>query len=223
MENKKLPGLERLMEVCRKLRLEWNTKPPTLPAPAPAARVCGLPFDSGLSAFYSQISKASFATDVAGLVMAGNDGSAYNLEAANAWWREEGQRQFVLPLFTFGGAAGMAYHYATVPSLADELGRQPVVEVDTHEVPYALPIASSVDRFFDTYSRYLEALSALPGFREEGEAALAFPWEIPHIIGRDEQLVQLIRRGAFDPLMKRTDEMLHWLELVLDASAPPQR
>ncbi|WP_224240578.1 hypothetical protein [Hyalangium gracile] len=214
----KLPGLERLEGVCQQLGLEWLTRPASRAAPAAGTPVSGLPFDAVLAAFYARMSKASFATDVAGLVMAGNDESAFTLEKANAGWQEEAQARLALPLFIFGGAAGMAYHYATVPSLADALGRQPVVEVDTYEVPYALPIASNVDRFFDTYSHYLEALSALPGFREDGEAALAFPWEVPHIIGRDEQLVELIRSGAFTPLMKKTDETLQWVERVTAAS-----
>lgn len=53
------------------------------------------------------------------------------------------------------------------------------------EEPYALPVASSVDGFFDTYSRYQEALMALPDAREEKRALFSFPWDIPELIGRD--------------------------------------
>ncbi|HLM42573.1 MAG TPA: hypothetical protein VK458_01845 [Myxococcaceae bacterium] len=62
----------------------------------------------------------------------------------------------------------LAYHYATVPCLADARGLQPVVKVDMHEEPYAVPLASNVDRFFDTYSRYLEVLVAEPDYEELG-------------------------------------------------------
>lgn len=172
-----------------------------------------------LSVVYSRWGQASFATDVAGVVLARCDDNGNELIRDNVQWSEGRLKPLSLKLFAFGGTPGMAYSYATVPSLADTQGCQPVVEVDTYEVPSALPIASSVDRFFDTYSRYLEALCAIPGFRQEGEAALTFPWEIPQVIGRDERLVELIRAGAFTALMRETDETRDWVARVLSSAS----
>jgi hypothetical protein len=70
--------------------------------------------------------------------------------------------------------------------------------VDTYEFePKVMPIASNVDRFFDSYSRYLEALVSHPRYRESGKTELLFPWHAAEILARDERLVELMRaRGA---------------------------
>lgn len=214
METMNLPGLERLITVCQHLGLTLLTEPPGHAPPVAGALMSGHPFDPILSACYSRLGYACFATDIAGVILARCNDNVNELTRDNAQWREGRLKRLSSLLFVFGGTPGMAYSYATVPSLADTRGCQPVVEVDAYEEPSALPIASSVDRFFDTYSRYLEALSAIPGFREEGEAALTFPWEVPHIIGRDERLVELIRAGAFNALMRQTDEAREWVARV---------
>ncbi|HSP80886.1 MAG TPA: hypothetical protein VLQ93_20330 [Myxococcaceae bacterium] len=69
------------------------------------------------------------------------------LEEENRKWKESWQERLPLQLFVFGGETGLAQYFATVPALADGKGRQPVVEVNVYEEPYALPIASDVDRF----------------------------------------------------------------------------
>lgn len=215
MKTMELPGLERLMATCQRLGLTVLTEPPGRAPTPPGMLIQGHPFDPMLSAVYSRWGQASFATDVAGVVLARCDDNVNELIRDNVQWSEGRLKPLSLKLFAFGGTPGMGYSYATVPSLADTQGCQPVVEVDTYEVPSALPIASSVDRFFDTYAHYLEALCAIPGFRKEGEAALTFPWEIPQFIGRDERLVELIRAGAFNALMRETDENRDWVERVL--------
>jgi hypothetical protein len=108
--------------------------------------------------------------------------------------------------FIFAGEPLLAHHYATVPSLADDQGLQPVVKVNVYEEPYALPIASNVDRFFEAYSLYLEELLSIPNSREEGETLLLFPREVPHIIGRDRRLVNLLQAGRFDRFMPGPEE-----------------
>jgi hypothetical protein len=116
---------------------------------------------------------------------------------------------------------GMAYTYATVPCLADEWGRQPVVEVDTYEYePKVMPVASNVDRFFDSYSRYLEALVTHPRYLESGETDLLFPWHVTGILARDERLVESMRAGRFDSLMKNMDdETRRWAAKVMGTQA----
>ncbi|MFP2925314.1 hypothetical protein ACLESO_08865 [Pyxidicoccus sp. 3LG] len=150
-----------------------------------------------LAAFYERCGRAYFAEDIYFLRV---DDDEDQLEQKTQWWREDWQERLVMPLFIFGGVANLAYYFATVPGLADEQGRQPVVQVDTYEpsCPVVLPLASNVDRLLDTYSRYLEELVALDDFAELGTSALTFPWKVPHLLARDDRLVQLIREGHFD-------------------------
>jgi hypothetical protein len=213
-----LPGLELLNQVCRRLELQVETARPGRTPPQPGMLVAGLPFDPVLAAVYTHVGFAAFATDVAGIVVHCHDDTAQKVEEDNQWWSEGYRTQLALPTFIFAGEPFMAYHYATVPSLADEQGRQPVVMVDVYEQPFALPVASNVDRFFELYARYLEALMALPNAREEGGALLAFPWEIPKIIARDARLVELLRAGSFSPIMKTTSTTPEWVAQVMAAA-----
>ena len=112
----------------------------------------------------------------------------------------------------------LAYHYATVPCLADARGLQPVVKVDMHEEPYAVPLASNVDRFFDTYSRYLEVLVAEPDYEELGPAVRTFPWQVPELITRDKPLVELLQAGRFDFLMPKDEEDRSWVARLLGST-----
>jgi hypothetical protein len=196
-----LPGLERLLEICRQLSLRLETTPPAKTSPKAGALVEGALFDPMLAAVYARWGFAAFATDVAGITLHPFEDTDRQLEEQNKRWRTRHGAQLALPTFIFAGEPHMAYHYATVPSLADEQGRQPVVRVDVYEDPFALPVASNVDLFFDAYSRYLEALIALPSGRERGVSMLTFPWDVPRLLGRDGRLVELIQEGHFDPLM----------------------
>jgi hypothetical protein len=95
----------------------------------------------------------------------------------------------------------MLYGYATVPGLLSPEGTQPVVRVDPYEEIHALPVASNVDRFFDTYSRYVELLAEDPGYLAGEAAWVRFPFSVPELIARDRPLVEMIKQGRFDPLM----------------------
>jgi hypothetical protein len=176
--------------------------------------MAGLPFDGVLAAVYVQLGYAAFATDVDGIVLRRYDDVDRKLEEDNRWWSEGHRARLALPTFIFVGEPMMAYHYATVPDLADAQGRQPVVMVDVYEEPYAMPVASDVDAFFDAYSRYLERLKATPG--ESEETQLTFPWNVSAIIGRDKRLVEMIHGGRFDLLMTNR-EVRDWSRKVVDA------
>lgn len=200
MEHMPLPGLDRLIAVCARERLSVRSSPPgRLPPPA-GKQVGGLPMDPELSAFYARYGGASFASDI--YLLRVND-EEDQLEEKGQWWRADWQERVGLPLFLFGGVSSLAYYFATVPDLMDTRGCQPVVQVDTYGLdgPTLLPIASSVDRYFDTYARYLEELVAHEDFEDSGAAALSFPWKVPHLLARDARLVQLIREGHFDPFL----------------------
>lgn len=174
----------------------------------------GVPFDRVLSAVYAQLGYAAFATDVDGIVLRRYDDTERKLEEDNRWWSEGYRARLALPTFIFAGEPMMAYHYATVPEFADAQGRQPVVMVDVYEEPYAMPVASNVDTFFDTYSRYLEHLKATPGSMEGSQ--LTFPWDVSAIIGHDRRLVEMIQEGRFDPLMTNR-EVQDWSRKVVNA------
>jgi hypothetical protein len=210
-----LAGLERLMNVCRRLNLSLETSPPSHSPLQAGTLLAGLPLDPVLAAVYARLGYAAFATDVAGVILCRSDDEERELQEDNERWIEDHREQLALPTFVFAGEPTMAYHYATVPSLADEQGRQPVVRVDVYEDIYAQPIASDVDRFFEAYARYLEALVTLPEARQEA-GLLTFPWEVPDILGRDGRLVELIQEGRFDSLMLNA-ETLGWARKVVNA------
>ncbi|PTL85296.1 hypothetical protein [Vitiosangium sp. GDMCC 1.1324] len=207
MESMALPGLERLMEVCQRLTLGLKTSPPAREPLRAGSLLAGVPFDPVLASVYARLGHAAFATKVMGWVLTRYDDEVHGLEKDNEWWRENYEAQLGESVIVFGGEKGLAYTYATVPGLADAWGRQPVVEVNTYEDELkVMPIASNVDRFFDSYSRYLEALVADPRYQESGETDLIFPWHATGILARDERLVELMRAGRFESLMKNTRE-----------------
>jgi hypothetical protein len=81
-----------------------------------------------------------------------------------------------------------------------------------------MPVASNVDRFFDSDSRYLEALVAHLRCQESGRKELTFPWDAAGILARDERLVELMRAGRFDSLMKNmkdSDVTRRWAARVM--------
>jgi hypothetical protein len=205
MESMALPGLERLMNVCQRLNLRLETSPPAREPLKAGCLLEGLPFDPVLASVYARLGHARFATGLGsvGWILERSDDQMHELEEENKrwgarWWEELGE-----PMIVFGCDL---YTYATVPRLADERGWQPVVQVDTYEEPYILPVASSVDRFFDTYSRFLEAIVADPDYQRTGKSGLLFPWHVTDLLARDERLVELMRTGRFDSLMKNMDD-----------------
>ncbi|PTL85298.1 hypothetical protein [Vitiosangium sp. GDMCC 1.1324] len=217
MESMELPGLERLSEVCQRLDLGLETSPPAREPLRAGSLLEGIPFDPVLASVYARLGHAAFATEVMCWVLSQSNDEAHDLEKMNKRWREKWWKELGEPVIVFGGDMGMAYTYATVPGFADGWGRQPVVRVDTYEYePKVMPIASSVDRFFDSYSRYLEALVADPRYQTAGETDLLFPWDATEILARDERLVELMRAGRFDSLMMHVDdETRRWAAKVM--------
>ncbi|WP_146209609.1 hypothetical protein [Vitiosangium sp. GDMCC 1.1324] len=118
----------------------------------------------------------------------------------------------------FGGPPGFAYYYAVVPRLADERGRQPVIYIDGY-MNYVLPIASSVDRFFDALSHYIDMLVVDQGILFDGMRGIQFPGSVPELIARDRRLVEMIVTGRFDFIMNLGDEGQYqdWLAQVKSA------
>jgi hypothetical protein len=215
-----LPGLERLMAVCQRLKLELKTSPPAREPLKAGNLLEGLPFDPVLASVYARLGHAMFATEFlgAGWRLERSDDEVHKLEEENKRWRERRWEGLDEPVIVFGGNI---YAYATVPSLADERGWQPVVEVDTYEFePVVMPVASNVDRFFDSYSLFLEALVSQLRCMESWENKLRFPWDATDILSRDERLVELMRAGRFDSLMKNGDDSTRrWAARVMGSPA----
>ena len=210
-----LPGLARLLEVCRNLGLRLDQEPPRLPTLPVGALVAGLPLDSLLAAVHTQVGYVGLEEGF--VLLRAEDAQHSDLLRVNERWRRDHADPFG-SLLVFGKEDMLAYHYATVPHLADARGVQPVVKVDMHEEPYAVPLASTVDRFFDTYSRYLEVLVAEPGFEELGPAVRTFPWQVPELIAQDQPLVELLQTGRFDFLMPKDEETRSWVAMILGAA-----
>ena len=144
------------------------------------------------------------------------DGQKFELTRVNEEWRRDWREPF-RSLLVFAKEEALAIYYATVPSLAEETGAQPVVVVNVHEEPYALPIASNIDRFFEVYSRYLDTIMKDPNYEEQGPAVLAFPWGVTEFIARDRPLVERLRVGHFDSLMPKDEETREWVAQVVGA------
>jgi hypothetical protein len=214
----KLPGLDKLIETCQRLHYTLKILPPGRHPPRAGTVIAGHPFDPMLAALYSRLGQAIFATNVVGMGTFLVDDNVNSLEQENKEWQRDYQSEINMPLFVFGGETGLAYYYATVPGLADPQGIQPVVRVCSYEQPYALPLASSVDRFFDTYASYFEALVSHPDYSENDPRPLTFPWHIPQVLAHDSRLVELLRAGHFDPLVTKGSEAAQWVEQILRLS-----
>jgi hypothetical protein len=187
MQPETLPGLERLLEVCRRKGIAVKQEPPVSPALEAGTSVGGQPLDPVLAAVHARLGSLWVKEEF--FLFRRNGGQRFGLAQVNERWRQVRPEPFG-SLLVFAEEDRLGYLYATVPRLADSRGRQPVVRLDVYEAPYALPVASDVDRFFDTYARYLEA-----------ELPEPFPWAVPELLARDGPLVALLEAGRFDRLL----------------------
>jgi hypothetical protein len=214
MRAETLPGLERLLEVCRRQGIAVKQEPPVAPALEAGAPVAGQPLDPVLAAVHARM--GSFWVKDEFFLFRRNGGQRFDLGRVNARWRQVRPEPFG-SLLVFAEEDRLGYLYATVPRLADSRGRQPVVKLDVYEAPYALPVASDVDRFFDTYARYLEAVR--PGVGEE-QVPPPFPWAVPELLVRDGPLVALLEAGRFERLLPvEAAQAREWYGRVLAVAA----
>lgn len=206
-----LPGFERLLKVCQRRAHPLKLEPP-LPSGGPvAAAVVGKPMDPQLAALYARAGYL-WVRDELYLFPARHERRP-DLHRVNAHWRKDWAEPFG-SLLVFAKDDRLAYCYATVPSLVDARGRQPVVWVDVYEALYAVPVASCVDHFFATYARYLESAPEATG-DEEHAPPRAFPWSASEVIARDRELVRSMRAGHFDFLMNANPRAREWVQRVV--------
>jgi hypothetical protein len=235
-----LTGLERLVGVCQRNGIPVEVERPSLHPPRAGDLVGGLPFDPLLAEVYARSRRMAFGGESGGFYLYRAD-SVNELVDENEQVREGWPEELRASLGVFAGEPALLYCFATVAGLAGEEGAQPVVKVDPYGEVVAIPIASSVDRFFDTYSHFLERQVELireeAGFRarleaefgppapgslrelqSERTARINFPWEVPDLIARDEPLVGLLRAGRFDFLMGGCQDIHKWVGKVLAAA-----
>ena len=199
-----LSGLDRLLEVVGKHGVPIETMSAARIPPRSGDRLYEMPVDPLLASAYSRFGKLVLGRlgrdtwlllpgdeEKSGLVLENEEWQGY---FPHMFWPEHFR-----VLMPFG--SHMLYRYATVPELANSEGRQPVVLLDPYEDIHALPIASDLNRFFDTFSRYVEAMVDDPGYQAGGAPMVGFPYDVPELIARDTPLLGMIKEGRFDRLM----------------------
>jgi len=118
-------------------------------------------------------------------------------------------------LVVFAQKGLQATYFATVPKLANSSGRHPVILVDTHEDPWALPIASSVDGTFTLLARYLDFAIGRSG--PEGPAEYDLPFDVPQLLVEDGPLRSLVQSGALDPFVRGDSVVQEWVRQTFDS------
>jgi hypothetical protein len=177
----------------------------------------GKPFDPQLAELYQRLGAAKFGA----FSLYGSGTNEFDLIPRNEWAKGYDDICFEAAL-VFGQEIGFADYLATVPQLAGTYGLQPVVYICAHDATvYAVPIASSVDRFFDLYSRYLERMVMDPEYIETGVPLVNFPWGMADLISRDEPLIAQVRAGHFDFLTNEEEGARKWLRELLSPTSSP--
>jgi hypothetical protein len=209
-----LPGLDRLITVCERHALPMKLSPPLTSAPQLGERVFGEPLDPQLAAVYRRLGAAEFGE----FALYAPNSDEEGLTRRNEWHREEREVQYLSSL-VFGWEPGFSFYYGTVPQLANAQGIQPVIYIEAMDVLFAIPIASSVDHFFDLYSRYLELMVQDPNYLSGELPHVQFPWHMRTYVAQDAPLIHQVRAGRFDFLSNDYRGALKWLQ-ELRASPP---
>jgi hypothetical protein len=208
-----LVGLDRLVEVCRRHSLPLRLAPPFPSAPQAGENFLGLPFDPVLAAVYQRVGSAMLGDFF--IIRSEADGP-YGIGTFNKGAKRGDEEPF-RSCISFGVVPNLAFYFATVPRLADAQGIQPVLYIDNYDEKFIVPVASSVDRFFDAYSRYLEQVVQAPDYDPSHFSAVHFPHTVPELVARDRPLVERVRAGHFDSLMTTDEQTREWVERLLAA------
>lgn len=206
-----LKGLDRLTAVCQRLSLPLELSPPLDSAPNPGDLVLGKPLDPQLASVYQRLGTATFGP----ITLYGPGPDEEGLKGRNEWAKGYDDICFEASLI-FVQEMGFALYLGAVPKLADSNGLQPIIYIIAHGASiYAVPIASSVDRCFDLYSRYLERMVADFEYIETGVSLVNFPWDMADVIRRDDPLIAQVRAGHFDFLTTYEKGARKWVTELL--------
>jgi hypothetical protein len=196
-----LPGLERLLEVIKHHELNAHIWPAGHSPPRAGEKLAGRIVDPLLAAVYTRLGGMAFRPWHHLMLRCDDEINGLLLENQqwDSFWPHPVWPEHFRTLMLFG--TDMGYRYATVPEMANSKGLQPVLYLDNYEDIYALPVASDVDQFFLTYSKYLELVVNEPDFKERHVPSMSFPWDVPGLFAGDAPLVEMIRAGKFDRWM----------------------
>lgn len=209
-----LPGLDHLTSTLARYNEMLNLSPPDPDAPKAGDLVANLALDPILAAIYSKCDGGRLGNlrifDHASLA-----------ELNESTWNVEDER--VKRLFCYGRISGFMYDFATVPSLADAEGIQPVVYyIDYDDLPI-LPIASNVDQAFQLFALYCEKLHAAGGSLTEDPPGdrLHFPDCMTREMARDRPFVHMLEKGRFDSLLRPSplwypEEDRNWVRRIIE-------
>jgi hypothetical protein len=207
-----LPGLDRLIAICQQHALPCELYPPLALASELKEFISGEPLDPQLAGMYQRIGGA----ELGPFSIYRPDLEWDGLAPENMKLRQYGFTPFLASLI-FASETGFSYFLATVPRLADSQGLQPVVYIEFMGSLATFPVASSVDRFFDTYSRYLELMVVDPEYIYSRNPEVTFPWGVPQLIARDEPLLEQLRAGRFDFLTEDDESGRRWIQRLAAA------
>ena len=205
-----LPGFDHLLEVCRRKGLDVKQEPPLASGAHPVSpTVAGQGMDPQLAAVHTRL-RYLWVRDGLYLFLERHP-LRPDLHAVNAEWRT-----WEAPfgsLLVFAKDDRLAYCYALLPPAPGQArGPRPVVWVDVYEDLYALPVASSLDAFLDTFARFLDAPPEEPRWKGSGGLPLpAFPWSASALIARDTALMKLLRAGELDFLFQHNARARDWV------------
>jgi hypothetical protein len=206
-----LLGLDRLIATCHRLDLPLELPPPVPNSPKAGDHLFEQPFDPLLAAVFQRAGEATLGT----FTLLPPHREHHGLLATNEEFKRDGEEPFRSTLL-FAKEDGFLYYYGTVSTMVDSEGLQPVVRASYYSSDMsAVPIASNVDRFFDTYSRYLELMVVDPGYIDTGVTELQFPWGVPKLIAADTALMVLVREGRFSHLMEHDEGAQEWVAELL--------
>lgn len=196
-----LPGLDRLLDVVKQHQIEVEILPAGHAPPAAGKMLAGRIVDPMLAAAYARVGKLGFKPWRSLLMRCDDEVNGLLLENQewDGFWPHPFWPEHFKPLMLFGN--NMGYRYATVPALAEGNEPQPIVYLDSYESIYAMPVASNLDRFFETYSRYLELLVSESVSGDSDVPYVDFPWEVPELLGEDQSLKEMLSSGVFDRWM----------------------
>jgi hypothetical protein len=158
------PGFEAFSERCRRWGIELEAEARRKRVPA---SVLGQPLEPTLRRLYAVHDGVSWHPPAGGVELdiyplTGDYALARQNDILRGYSDDHVPRYPFEELLVFAQVGLRASHLATVPALADAEGRQPVVYLDVHEDPWAVPIASSVDGAFALLARYIDRATALP-------------------------------------------------------------
>lgn len=170
-------GRQRFLDSCRRHGLEQS--------PYGNRAACSRPVDADVRSFLEETGGGQFAM----MSFSGPGDLAERSETA-AYGRPD--LPWLRELTFFAKWQRTNYHLASIPTLGDATGRQPILYVDLHESTQIVPIASRGDLAF---LRLAEHIDAHLSRGRELEDEPFFPESVADAISADLELQTLIATG----------------------------